>query len=81
MIGEPPLFDVVFADGDIRDYRSTVRANADVMRRVNQSLLASGILKGESKYYLSLAHTEADVAQTLDAWDTAIRALKDAKAA
>jgi glutamate-1-semialdehyde 2,1-aminomutase len=81
VIGEPPLFDVVFADGDIRDYRSTVRANADAMRRVNQSLLASGILKGESKYYLSLAHTEADVAQTLDAWDTAIRALKDAKAA
>jgi glutamate-1-semialdehyde 2,1-aminomutase len=81
VIGEPPLFDVVFADGDIRDYRSTVRGNADMMRRVNQSLLASGILKGESKYYLSLAHTEADVAQTLDAWDTAIGALKDAKAA
>ena len=81
VIGEPPLFDVVFAEGDIRDYRSTVRANADAMRRVNQSLLASGILKGESKYYLSLAHTEADVAQTLAAWDTAIRALKDAKAA
>jgi glutamate-1-semialdehyde 2,1-aminomutase len=48
---------------------------------VNQSLLASGILKGDSKYYLSLAHTEADVAHTLGAWDTAIRALKDAKAA
>jgi glutamate-1-semialdehyde 2,1-aminomutase len=81
VIGEPPLFDVVFADGDIRDYRSTVRANVDMMRRVNQSLLASGILKGDSKYYLSLAHTEADVAHTLGAWDTAIRALKDAKAA
>ena len=48
---------------------------------VNRSLLASGILKGESKYYLSLAHTEADVAKTLDAWDEAIRALKSAKAA
>jgi glutamate-1-semialdehyde 2,1-aminomutase len=71
----------VFADGDIRDYRATLRANADAQRRVNQSLLASGILKGESKYYLSLAHTEADVAQTLGAWDAAIRSLKDAKAA
>ncbi len=81
VIGEPPLFDVVFADGDIRDYRSAIRSNADVQRRVNQSLLASGILKGDSKYYISLAHTEADVAKTLDAWSTAIRSLKDAKAA
>ena len=81
IVGEPPLFDVVFADGDIKDYRGTMRGNADIQRRVNQSLLASGILKGESKYYLSLAHTEADVAQTLKAWDTAIGALKDAKVA
>lgn len=81
IVGEPPLFDVIFADGDIKDYRGTMRSNADVQRRVNQSLLASGILKGDSKYYLSLAHTEADVAQTLKAWDVAIRALKDAKAA
>ena len=81
VIGEPPLFDVVFTDGEVRDYRGALRSNADAQRRVNQSLLASGILKGESKYYMSLAHTEADVAQTLDAWSAAIRALKDARAA
>jgi glutamate-1-semialdehyde 2,1-aminomutase len=72
---------VVFAEGDIRDYRGTLRSDAKMMARVNRSLLGSGILKGESKYYLSLAHTEADVAKTLDAWDEAIRTLKSAKAA
>jgi glutamate-1-semialdehyde 2,1-aminomutase len=81
VIGEPPLFDVVFAEGDIHDYRGTLRSDAKMMASVNRSLLASGILKGESKYYLSLAHTEADVAKTLEAWDDAIRALKSAKAA
>ncbi len=81
VIGEPPLFDVVFAEGDIRDYRATLRSDAKMQGAINRSLLSSGILKGESKYYLSLAHTEADVAKTLDAWDVAIRALKSAKAA
>jgi glutamate-1-semialdehyde 2,1-aminomutase len=81
VIGEPPLFDVIFAEGDIRDYRGTLRGDAKMMSSVNRSLLGSGILKGESKYYLSLAHTEADVAKTLEAWDDAIRTLKSAKAA
>ncbi|MFN3743745.1 MAG: aspartate aminotransferase family protein [Hyphomicrobiaceae bacterium] len=81
VIGEPPLFDVVFAEGDIHDYRGTLRGDAKMQGAVNRSLLGSGILKGESKYYLSLAHTHADVSRTLDAWDAAIRALKSAKAA
>jgi glutamate-1-semialdehyde 2,1-aminomutase len=81
IVGEPPLFDVIFADGDIRDYRSAIRSNAGVQKRVNQSLFATGILKGESKYYLSTAHTEADIVKTLAAWDGAIRAVKDAKLA
>ncbi len=81
VIGEPPLFDVIFAEGDIRDYRSTLRSDAKMQGAINRSLLEQGILKGESKYYLSLAHTEADVAKTLNAWDVAIRALKSAKAA
>jgi glutamate-1-semialdehyde 2,1-aminomutase len=81
IVGEPPLFDVIFADGDIRDYRSAIRSNAEVQKRVNQSLFAAGILKGESKYYLSTAHTEADIVKTLAAWDGAIRAVKDAKLA
>jgi len=81
VIGEPPLFDVLFAEGDIHDYRGTLRNDAKMQGAVNRSLLASGILKGDSKYYLSLAHTEADVAKTLGAWDEAIRTLKSAKAA
>ena len=73
--GEPPLFDVVFCDEPVRDYRGTLRGDAELMRRFNALLRERGILKGESKYYISLAHTAEDVAFTIDAWKDAISAL------
>jgi glutamate-1-semialdehyde 2,1-aminomutase len=81
VLGEPPLFDVIFAEGDIHDYRGTLRSDTKMQGIVTRTLLACGVLKSDTKYYLSLAHTEADVAKTLDAWDEAIRAIKTAKAA
>jgi glutamate-1-semialdehyde 2,1-aminomutase len=74
--GEPPLFDVVFADRAVRDYRDTLSGDAELMRRFNALLRERGILKGESKYYVSLAHTGEDIAFTLDAWKSAIKELR-----
>ena len=74
IIGEPPLFDVVFTDTPPHDYRGVLRGDADRARRVNRSLRQGGVLKGESKYYVSLAHDEADVAHTLAAFAAAIQA-------
>jgi glutamate-1-semialdehyde 2,1-aminomutase len=34
-----------------------------------------GILKGDSKFYLSTAHTAADIAQTLEAFRAAMGSL------
>jgi glutamate-1-semialdehyde 2,1-aminomutase len=75
LVGEPPLFDVVFTDGEVRDYRATLRANQAMQQHFNRHLRAGGVLKGESKYYLSLAHTPEDIGQTLDAFAAAIAAL------
>ncbi|TWT11790.1 aspartate aminotransferase family protein [Reyranella sp. CPCC 100927] len=75
VIGVPPLFDVVFADGEMRDYRDTARGDAQMMRRFNQALRENGVFKGDSKFYISLAHDERDVATTLAAFDAAARAL------
>ena len=75
VIGEPPLFDVVFTAEAVRDYRGTLRADAAVQQHVNRHLRASGILKGDSKYYISLAHDDRDVAQTLDAFQGALASL------
>ena len=76
VIGEPPLFDVVFTDEDIRDYRGVLRGDASLLRRFNAKLRARGILKADSKYYVSLAHTNEDISHTIGAWDAAIEELK-----
>ena len=73
--GEPPCFDVVFTGAEIRDYRGVLGGDGEMLRRFNALLRERGILKGEQKYYVSLAHTEADVRQTIDAWESAIQEL------
>jgi glutamate-1-semialdehyde 2,1-aminomutase len=75
VIGEPPLFDVVFAAEPVTDYRGMLRNDMDMVRRFNALLRERGILKGEQKYYVSLAHTAEDVRFTREAWASAIKVL------
>ena len=75
VVGEPPLFDVVFSDADVFDYRTTIAGDAERMKRFNLLLRERGILKGDSKFYVSLAHDAADVDQTLNAFAEAARLL------
>ena len=76
VIGEPPLFDVVFTDQPIKDYRDTLKGDKALATRFNQLLRARGIMKGESKYYVSLAHTRADIDHTIAAWTEAVKELQ-----
>jgi glutamate-1-semialdehyde 2,1-aminomutase len=76
IVGEAPMFDVVFTEGPVYDYRSYFKGNADLARRFNQSLLRQGVLKSEGKYYISIAHDDRDVAHTIKAWETAARELR-----
>ena len=73
VIGEPVLFDVVFTREPIRDYRGTLKGDTDMLRRFNAALRQRGIMKGESKYYVSTAHTAEDVKHTIEAWKGAIQ--------
>ncbi len=75
VIGVPPLFDVVFADGPMNDYRDTARGDAEMMRRFNRVLRENGVLKGDSKFYVSLAHDERDIETAFAAFDAAAKAL------
>ena len=77
VVGEAPLFDVFFTDGEITDYRSTLHADKQMLGRFNELLLARGVLKGDTKFYVSLAHSTADVQHTLDAFASAIEELKN----
>ncbi len=67
VVGEDPLFDVVFTDETVNDYRGVLTQNRELLRRFNSELLTRRILKGSSKMYISVAHTLDDVEQTLTA--------------
>ena len=72
VVGEAPLFDVFFTENEIGDYRSTLVADKEMLRRFNSLLLKKGIFKGESKYYISTAHTQKDVDETVEVFASAI---------
>ena len=76
VVGEPPLFDVFFTEDDVTDYRSTLTANQTLFGEFNRLLKERGIIKGSSKFYVSVAHTEEDVQQTIDAMASAIAELR-----
>ena len=75
VMGIPACFEAVFAPGPIIDYRGTLRGDASLGRRLNELLLERGIVKGDTKYYLSIAHDDEDVRQTFDAWSDALEVL------
>ena len=75
VVGLPPWFDAVFARGPIEDYRDVRRGDGAAHERLNALLLERGILKGKSRYAVSTAHTDRDVADTLEGWSSALAAL------
>jgi glutamate-1-semialdehyde 2,1-aminomutase len=74
VVGDAPMFDIVFTQREVTDYRSSLGDDTR-MKRCNALLRERGVLKSESKYYISLAHTEADVEHTLAAFASSIAAL------
>jgi glutamate-1-semialdehyde 2,1-aminomutase len=75
VIGEPPLFDIVFTDRPVHDYRASLAADAARLRAFNTECLRRGVLKGTQKIYVSLAHTAADVERTLEVFKAALAAI------
>jgi glutamate-1-semialdehyde 2,1-aminomutase len=78
VVGEDPLFDVVFTDEPVNDYRGVLTQNRDLLRRFNDELLVRGILKGSSKMYMSVAHTSTDVERTLAAVRESLEVIAEA---
>jgi glutamate-1-semialdehyde 2,1-aminomutase len=74
--GEPPVFDLFFTDRPVVDYRATLTADRTKITRFNQELLRRGVVKAVNKIYVSLAHTDADVDETIGIFDEALAALK-----
>jgi glutamate-1-semialdehyde 2,1-aminomutase len=75
VIGETTVFDLVFTDRPLTDYRGMLTADGALLKAFNAECLAHGIVKGREKLYVSLAHSDEDVARTLDVFEAALRSL------
>ena len=75
VVGEPSVFDIVFTDRPVVDYRATLTGDSAKLRRFNEVCLQRGVLKGGSKIYVSVAHDEADVERTLAVFKDALEAV------
>jgi len=75
IVGDPTLFDVVFTDHQVRDYRSWMTGDKSKNTRFNQTLRDNGIFKSPGKLYPCLAITDDDLALTENAIKHAAAAL------
>ena len=75
IVGHPTLFDVVFTDQTVRDYRHVQHSDTKRNAQFNSSLRQNGIFKSAGKTYPSLALTELDFEQTEHAIELAARRL------
>ncbi len=78
VVGVPPLFDLAFRSGEVSDYRGWLAQDTEMQKRFNRRLLEEGVLKGESKFYVSLAHDAADLRHTIEAFPRAVEAALEA---
>ncbi len=75
VVGHPTLFDVVFIDQSVNNYRDVFSADADKSAAFNKSLRTHGIFKSPGKTYPSLALTDGDLQQTEYAIEQAAKAI------
>ena len=76
IVGEPPMFEVFFTNRPIHNYRDVITADMEKLKRFNRLLLELGVLKGDTKFYVSTAHDDADISHALAAFVDAAAALE-----
>jgi glutamate-1-semialdehyde 2,1-aminomutase len=69
IVGDPTLFDVIFSDRPVRDYRDVLQADAGRNAAFNKALRGAGVFKSPGKLYPSLAIDDQDLEWT----DRAVR--------
>ncbi len=73
--GEPPVFDILFTDRPIVDYRAALTADPAKIRRFNEACLRRGLVKASNKIYVSVALSDADVEEIVGIFDAALAAV------
>ncbi|MGI9352451.1 MAG: aspartate aminotransferase family protein [Rhizobiaceae bacterium] len=71
IVGDPTLFDVVFTEREVKNYRDVLAADADLNAKFNLILRREGIFKSPGKLYPSLAITDEDLMKSDQAFQIA----------
>jgi glutamate-1-semialdehyde 2,1-aminomutase len=70
------MFDALFTTRTtVTDYRGSMDVDRTLSRRFNDLVRANGVFKSDNKMYISLAHDERDVQDTVAAFTDAARQL------
>jgi glutamate-1-semialdehyde 2,1-aminomutase len=73
VMGEGPLAAVVFSDQPVSDYLGVARGDRARLSQVGVEMLRRGILVNlDVKFYLSLAHSEADLDAAVEAFEAGL---------
>jgi glutamate-1-semialdehyde 2,1-aminomutase len=75
VMGEAPVFEIYFTDRDVIDYRSTLTADRELHAAFTQECLRRGVTKAAQKFYVSLAHGEAEIQETAEVFTAALEAV------
>ena len=75
IVGDQTLFDVVFSDRPIKNYRDVLAADSGRNTQFNKALRKKGILKSAGKTYPCLALTSNDLSHTEEAIEFAVQEL------
>jgi glutamate-1-semialdehyde 2,1-aminomutase len=76
--GEPPAFEAWFCEEDVTDHRSSLLADQMRGLRFAQALVERGVVKAHEKFFVSTAHTDADIDATLAAVGSAVAEISSA---
>lgn len=72
VLGDGPLYHVVFTEHAVHNHRDMLTGDTRKQQIFHQALLNHGVLKPASKGYISLLHSDADIAETAKAFDAAM---------
>ena len=75
IVGDQTLFEVVFTDGEVRDYRDWLKYDKGNAAKYDAAMRANGVFKSAGKTYPSLALTEADLTLVEEAVAAAAKAV------
>ena len=75
VMGHQTMFNVVFTDENIHDYRGLIRGDKSKAEMFDKVLRAEGVFKSPSKTYIALVLSEEDLQKTEHAIEKAANAI------